>query len=81
MGQTALTDKQQIHKAMTALNCIACHQFNGQQSGGMGAWDISLASQRLQKNWFHLYMRNPARFHPTVSMPSYWAGGVCITAA
>ena len=58
------------------LNCIACHQFNGQQSGGMGAWDISLASQRLQKNWFHLYMRNPARFHPTVTMPSYWAGGV-----
>ncbi len=59
----------------SGLNCIACHQFNGQQSGGMGAWDISLASQRLQKNWFHLYMRNPARFHPTVSMPSYWAGG------
>ena len=57
------------------LSCIACHQFNGQKSGDMGAWDISLVSQRLQKNWFHLYMRNPARFHPTVSMPSYWAGG------
>ncbi len=58
------------------LSCIACHQFNGQKSGDMGAWDISLVSGRLQKNWFHLYMRNPARFHPTVSMPSYWAGGV-----
>ncbi len=57
------------------LSCIACHQFNGQKSGDMGAWDISLVSGRLQKNWFHLYMRNPARFHPTVSMPSYWAGG------
>ena len=60
----------------SGLNCIACHQFNDMQSGGIGAWDITLASQRLKKNWFHLYMRNPARFHPTVSMPSYWAGGV-----
>ena len=69
--------KEAGHKIVgtSGLNCIACHQFDDQQSGGMGAWDISLASQRLQKNWFHLYMRNPARFHPTVSMPSYWAGG------
>jgi hypothetical protein len=35
-------------------------------------------TERLQKNWFHLYMRAPSRFHPTVIMPSYWPGGQSI---
>ena len=59
----------------TGLSCIACHDFNGQRSGGAGALDIVHATERLQKNWFHLYMRQPSRFHPTVIMPSYWPGG------
>lgn len=57
------------------LSCIACHDFNGQKSGGAGALDIIHTTERLQKNWFHLYMRQPSRFHPTVIMPSYWPGG------
>lgn len=57
------------------LACIACHDFNGQKSGGAGALDIGPVTQRLQKNWFHLYMRQPSRFHSTVIMPSYWPNG------
>ena len=59
----------------SGLSCIACHDFNGQKSGGAGALDIIHTTERLKKNWFHLYMRNPSRFHPTVIMPSYWPGG------
>ncbi len=59
----------------TGLSCIACHDFNGQKSGGAGALDIVYATERLKKNWFYLYLREPARFHPTVIMPSYWPGG------
>jgi mono/diheme cytochrome c family protein len=59
----------------TGLSCIACHDFNGQKSGGAGALDLVHATERLKKNWFHLYLREPARFHPTVIMPSYWPGG------
>ena len=59
----------------TGLSCIACHDYNGQKSGGAGALDIVHATERLQKNWFHLYLREPARFHPTGIMPSYWPGG------
>ena len=59
----------------TGLSCIACHDFNGQKAGGAGALDIVYATERLKKNWFHLYLREPARFHPTVIMPSYWPGG------
>jgi len=59
------------------FSCIACHDFNG-QAGGAGALDVLHMTERLQKNWFHLYMRDPARFHATVTMPSYWPGGQSI---
>ena len=62
----------------TGLSCIACHDFNGQRSGGAGALELIHVTKRLKKDWFHLYMRNPARFHPTVIMPSYWPGGQAI---
>jgi cytochrome c553 len=62
----------------TGLSCIACHDFNGQKSGGAGALELVNITERLQKNWFHLYMRQPSRFHPTVIMPSYWPGGQSI---
>ena len=57
------------------FSCIACHDYNGQEAGGAGALDIVHLTDRIQKNWFHLYMRNPQRFHSTVIMPNYWPGG------
>jgi mono/diheme cytochrome c family protein len=57
------------------FSCIACHDFNGQKSAGAGALDLVNLTQRLQKNWFHLYMRSPQRFHPGIIMPNYWPGG------
>ncbi len=65
------------HEMMGAagLGCILCHEFNGQRSGETGALDLVGVTGRLQKNWFHLYLRQPARFHPNVIMPSYWPDG------
>ena len=60
------------------FSCIACHDFNGQKAGGAGALDIVNVTERIKKSWFHLYMRQPSRFHPTVIMPSYWPGGQSI---
>lgn len=57
------------------FNCIACHDFNGQSSGGAGALELVHTTQRIKKNWFHLYMRQPSRFHETVIMPTYWPDG------
>ncbi len=59
----------------TGLSCVACHEFNGQKSGEVSALDIARVPERLKKNWFSLYMRQPSRFHPTVIMPSYWPDG------
>jgi len=60
------------------MSCISCHEFNGQKSGEVSAVDLARVTERLQKNWFHLYLRQPARFHPTVIMPSYWPDGVSV---
>lgn len=59
----------------TGLSCIACHTFNGQKSGEISALDIARTPERVQRNWFDLYMRQPSRFHPTVIMPGFWPDG------
>ena len=59
----------------TGLSCIACHEFNGQKSGEMSAVDLAQVTGRLKKNWFHLYLRQPSRFHQNVIMPTYWPDG------
>jgi len=58
----------------SGFSCISCHDFNGQRSG-VGALDIVYVTERVKKSWFHLYMRQPRRFHPTVIMPDYWPDG------
>jgi hypothetical protein len=59
----------------TGLSCIACHEFSGQKSGEVSAVDLAQVTGRLKKNWFHLYLRQPSRFHPNVIMPTYWPDG------
>lgn len=60
------------------FSCIACHDFNGKNTGGAGALDLVHVTEHVQKNWFHLFMQNPSRFHTTGIMPSYWPGGQSI---
>ena len=59
----------------TGLSCIACHEFSGQKSGEVSALDLAQVTGRLKKNWFHLYLRQPSRFHQNVIMPTYWPDG------
>jgi mono/diheme cytochrome c family protein len=59
----------------TGLSCIACHEFSGQKSGEMSAVNLAQVTSRLKKNWFHLYLRQPSRFHQNVIMPTYWPDG------
>lgn len=63
------------------MSCIACHEFNGQKAGEISALDIAHVPERLQRNWFELYMRQPSRFHPTVIMPGFWPDGKSVRPA
>lgn len=59
------------------FSCVACHNYNGLASGA-GAIDLVNVNKSLKKNWFHLFMQNPSRFHTTGIMPSFWPGGQSI---
>ncbi len=57
------------------LNCIACHNFQQKPAATMPALDLTEMGERLHKDWFYHYMRDPQRFNPGTVMPSFWPGG------
>ena len=57
------------------LNCIVCHTFQLKQAANMPAVDLTEMAERLQKNWFYHYMRDPQRLSLNTVMPSFWPGG------
>jgi len=57
------------------LSCIACHTFAGHKSLGIPAMDLTLMTQRLQKDWFHRYLLDPPSLRPGTRMPSFWPEG------
>ncbi|MEL7500248.1 MAG: hypothetical protein AAFN77_21815 [Planctomycetota bacterium] len=60
------------------LNCVACHTYKYKLSDTMPAVDLTEMAERLHKDWFYQYMRNPQTFSPNTVMPSFWPGGVAI---
>lgn len=57
------------------LNCIVCHTFQMKKAANMPAVDLTEMAERLEKNWFFHYMREPQRFSRNTIMPSFWPGG------
>ena len=60
------------------LNCIVCHTFQLKQAATMPAVDLTDMAERLHKDWFHRYMRNPQRLSLNTVMPTFWPGGRAI---
>ena len=77
-------DQKEIRKAghelagSAGLNCIACHNFQRKPASTMPAVDLTEMAERLEKNWFYHYMRNPQWFNAGTVMPSFWPGGRAI---
>lgn len=57
------------------LQCIACHDFNGHESVGLRAMDLTKMPTRLNRDWFHRYMLNPSQYRPGTKMPASWPRG------
>jgi mono/diheme cytochrome c family protein len=57
------------------FNCIACHTFREKSSAPMRALDLTTMAGRLEENWFHHYMSDPARFAALTIMPGFWPDG------
>ncbi|MFK7767190.1 MAG: c-type cytochrome [Mariniblastus sp.] len=57
------------------LSCIKCHTFGKYNATGIQAIDLTTMTERLNKDWFRVYMRKPSRFRRGTRMPESWPGG------
>lgn len=57
------------------LNCVACHMYQQKPGETMPALDLTEMAERLQRDWFHHYLRDPQRYSQNTVMPSFWPGG------
>lgn len=57
------------------LNCIVCHTFQLKEAANMPAVDLTEMAERLKKDWFYHYMRDPQSLSRNTIMPSFWPAG------
>ncbi|MEE2938501.1 MAG: hypothetical protein VYA84_21135, partial [Planctomycetota bacterium] len=60
------------------LNCVACHTFQQKPAQTMPAVDLTEMAERLKRDWFEIYMRDPQSLSAGTVMPSFWPGGKSI---
>jgi mono/diheme cytochrome c family protein len=60
------------------LSCIKCHTFGELGSTGIQAISLTTMHRRLNEDWFHRYMLNPAAMRPGTRMPAPWPDGVSL---
>lgn len=83
-GETQLSRDEQKERRAAArellgdkgLNCVACHNFNGLPAPVNKGIDLLTMPQRLNREWFHRFLRNPGAFRPRTVMPTAWPNGV-----
>ena len=84
LEQVEFSDQKEMRTAghelagTQGLNCIVCHTFQLKQAATMPAVDLTDMAERLHKDWFHRYMRNPQRLSLNTVMPTFWPGGRAI---
>jgi mono/diheme cytochrome c family protein len=55
--------------------CIACHNFGPFKSQGIAVMDMTRMAQRLNRDWFVLYLLDPQSLRPGTRMPAFWPDG------
>lgn len=58
-----------------ALGCVKCHTFAGKKAEGVQGIDMTLLTQRLQRDWFYRYLLDPQKVRPGTRMPTAWPMG------
>ena len=54
------------------MGCIGCHGWRERRSLGENGPYLTHAAERLRYDWFHRWMRDPARIISGTSMPNYF---------
>ena len=83
---TEFSDRSVMRQAGVALagsdglDCIVCHTFQQKPAQTMPGVDLTEMADRLKKNWFYHYMKDPQSLSPGTVMPTYWNGDEAIMA-
>jgi len=54
------------------FSCIKCHTFGHLKAEGIQSIDLQIMTERLRREWFVRYVRNPLVFRRDTRMPSAW---------
>ncbi|MCA9179493.1 MAG: c-type cytochrome [Planctomycetales bacterium] len=54
------------------FSCTQCHPFGRFPSKGIQSVDFQIMTQRLRKDWFRRYVRDPQAYRPRTRMPTAW---------
>ncbi len=58
-----------------SLGCVKCHLFAGHRAEGVQGIDMTLMTQRLERDWFYNYLLAPQKLRPGTRMPEAWPKG------
>jgi mono/diheme cytochrome c family protein len=58
-----------------SLGCVKCHIFAGHKAEGVQGIDMTIMTQRLERDWFHNYLLAPQKLRPGTRMPEAWPKG------
>ena len=59
-----------------SFGCVKCHTFDTNKAEGVQGIDMTIMTQRLNKDWFHNYMLNPTKYRPGTRMPTSFPDGM-----
>ncbi|MCO8125195.1 DUF1080 domain-containing protein [Stieleria sp. TO1_6] len=57
------------------LSCIKCHSYDNVTGGGLGVIDLLAMPDRLRRDWFARYLKDPTRYRPGTRMPNSFPDG------
>jgi hypothetical protein len=58
-----------------AFGCIKCHTFAGKKAEGVQGMDMTIMTERVNRDWFHHYLIDPQKFRQGTRMPTSWPNG------
>jgi mono/diheme cytochrome c family protein len=58
-----------------SLGCVKCHIFAGHKAEGVQGIDMTVMTQRLERDWFYNYLLAPQKLRPGTRMPESWPKG------
>ncbi len=62
------------------FSCITCHTVAGQPSLGLPGLDLATVHDRVERDWFRRWMREPLALRPGTRMPTFFDEGRSVLA-